>query len=49
MSGHYTIAVLEAGWWIVRVYRDGRWCGTYMSQVSAEDAERMARGSVVDA
>ena len=37
-------ATLEAGWWIVRVYRDGRWCGTCMSQVSAEDAERMARG-----
>ena len=39
-----TPAVLEGSWWVVRVYRDGRWIGTYMSGVSAEDALWMARG-----
>ena len=42
MTARYTIATLEAGWWVSYAYRDGRKVATCSSRDSAEDAEKAA-------
>ena len=42
MTYYYTPAILEAGWWVSYVYRDGRKVATCSSRASAEEAERAA-------